>query len=66
MRRHHNARKKRFRAALALAGKSGSQFATELGVSSTHVYLVLVGQRESPRIDAAIDALIAKYSIPAA
>lgn len=52
-------RRRRFRAALALSGRTAKDFAAELGVSENHLYLVMKGQRESRRIDTAVDALIA-------
>ena len=51
-------RKRYFRAALALAEMSVTQFARMQGVSQFHVYKVLAG-RESARLEAEIDAFIA-------
>lgn len=54
-------RRKELKAALALAGITGKQFAANLGVTPVHVFLVAKGERVSPRVEAAIDAFIARY-----
>jgi len=66
MSRPNRDRKARFRAALALADMTREEFAAQLEVSSTHVFLVLTHARESERVNAAIDALIEKYNLSAA
>lgn len=53
-------RKRQFKAALALAGMSLNDFARSMGVSQWHVYKVLAG-RESGRLEAEIEAFIARY-----
>jgi transcriptional regulator with XRE-family HTH domain len=50
-----------FKAAVALSGSTQTQFAESLGVTVDHLMLVLRGKRESPRISAAVSALIAKH-----
>lgn len=56
-------RKQRFNAALDLAGLTSLQWRTELfPVSAQHLNEVLNGERDGgPELNAAIDALIAKY-----
>ncbi len=54
-------RQRQFRAALAMAERSVKSVCQELGVTENHLYLVMRGDRESRRIDAAVDALIAEY-----
>jgi transcriptional regulator with XRE-family HTH domain len=64
-------RNREFRAALALAGMSGQQFADKHGVSFGHLWQVARGDRDSdvlePEIEAfiqkEIDALIEKHLI---
>lgn len=56
-------RKAELRAALALAGKTIGEFATECGVSRTHFDEVMNGERESGRIDALVDATIREFRI---
>ena len=51
-------RRRRFRAALAMAGQTVAEFAAELGVSHSHLNYVLRGLRASPRIEAAIEKRI--------
>lgn len=62
--RTRSLRLRRLRAALALQGRTQGDFATELGVSGTHLCMVASGQRHSPRVEAAIDALIDTAQIP--
>lgn len=56
-------RRKRFRAALALAGMTQEGFAgrKDVGVSPEHVSLVLYGRRVSAPLLAKIDSFIAKH-----
>jgi hypothetical protein len=56
-------RRRRFRAALALAGTTAKGFGLALGVSETHLTAVLRGQRRSARVQAAVDALLAAYPV---
>jgi hypothetical protein len=49
------------RAALILAGLTMERFAESLDVTAHHLRLVVNGKRKSPRVEAAVDALIAKY-----
>lgn len=58
-------RRRRFRAALALSGRTAKDFAADLGISENHLYLVMKGARESRRIDTAVDTLIATVITPA-
>jgi transcriptional regulator with XRE-family HTH domain len=51
-------RRRRLRAALAMAGGTVAEFAAELGVSHSHLNYVLRGLRASPRIEAAIEKRI--------
>lgn len=53
--RTRNARKKLFRAALALEGKTLEAWSAERGITSNHVYQVLTGRRESARLTQVID-----------
>jgi transcriptional regulator with XRE-family HTH domain len=59
--RECQARRKRFRAALALAGKDAKDFATAAGVTAPHLSLVLHGKRESAVLVQKVDAFIARY-----
>lgn len=52
-------RKARFTAALALAGKTLTQWAFEHDVHRVHLNAVLRGERESPRLTQAVDRFIA-------
>lgn len=54
-------RKKEFKAARALAGVTARQWAKSRNVSFHHLNEVLEGRRESPRLDAELDAFIQKY-----
>lgn len=54
-------RKKQFKAALALAGLKQKDWLEQQGVSDTHLNAVFKGERDSNRLDQAIDALIQKY-----
>lgn len=56
-------RRKRFRAALALAGLDAQDFADQkdVDVTPSHLSLVLHGKRESPPLIAKVDAFIAKH-----
>lgn len=53
-------RRKLFRAALALVGKTQADFAAEQGVKPGHLSQVVSGKRESQRLTAEIAAFIAK------
>jgi hypothetical protein len=54
-------RRKRFKAALALAETTAERWATEVGgVTSVHLSYVLNGRRESPRLIALVDEFIAE------
>ncbi len=55
------ARKKRFKAARALAGITAKEWAKSRGVSFQHLNEVLEGNRISPRLDSEVDSFIAKY-----
>ena len=59
-------RKARFEAALKLAGMTAEQWAAAPeyggGVTRQHLYLVLKGDRVSPRLDEAMDAFIAEQA----
>lgn len=55
------ARKRRFRAALAAVGMSMRDFATAEGVSVSHVSQVLSGKRESRTMDEKIAAFTEKH-----
>lgn len=55
------ARRKRFRAALALAGVSLKQWASTEGVTRQHVREVLLGRRVSAPLNEKIDAFIAQH-----
>lgn len=61
--REQKERRKRFRAALALAGMSAQEFADlkDVDVTASHLSLVLHGKRESPPLIAKVDAFVAKY-----
>jgi predicted transcriptional regulator len=52
-------RRARFKSALALARMTAKQWAEENGVTETHLYAVLKGDRESAKLLAKIDACIA-------
>jgi hypothetical protein len=56
-------RKRRFRAALALAGMTARQWAAEQGVTDNHVHMVLAGTRESASLTEKVDAFIDKHLI---
>lgn len=56
-------RKQLFRAALAIAGKTGLQWADEHGVTRQHLGEVLAGARESKTLTDAVDAFIAKHLV---
>lgn len=53
-------RKRRFFAALSLAGLTQNEWAERQGITDTHVYHVLSGKRESASLIAKIDAFIAE------
>lgn len=59
--REQKERRKRFRAALALAGKDAQDFAEEADVTASHLSLVLHGKRESAILLQKVDAFIAKH-----
>jgi hypothetical protein len=52
------ARRRRFRAALALEGLTLRAFAESAGVTENHVLLVVKGERESDRVMTLVTALI--------
>jgi len=54
------------RAALALAGKTIGEFATECGVSRNHFDEVMKGERASGRIDALVNATIHDFRLEVA
>lgn len=54
-------RRRRFFAALALAGMTQEDFADKHGVTGTQVYFVLRGERESRTLDEKIDAFISDH-----
>lgn len=56
-------RNRQFRAALALAGMTGEQFAAKRGISFGHLWQVVRGNRTSPALEAEIDAFIKKHLI---
>lgn len=56
-------RSREFRAALALAGMTGVQFAEAHNVSFGHLWQVARGERESPPLEAEIERFIAKHLI---
>lgn len=58
-------RRKQFRAALALAGKTQADFAAEHGVKPGHLSQVLSAKRDSARLMAFIEAFIAKRGVAA-
>lgn len=51
----------RLRIALTVAGKTLTQFASELNVSLTTIYSVIEGRTTSARVSKAIDAFTAKH-----
>jgi len=53
--------KAELRAALALEGKTLGDFAKECEVSRPHFDFVMAGERESPRIDALIEARVLAF-----
>lgn len=55
------ARRRRFRAALALAGTTAREFAKALGVHQSHLQQVLGRRRGSVRVNEAIEQLIAAH-----
>lgn len=59
--RERKERRKRFRAALALAGKDAQDFAADVDVTPAHLSQVLHGKRESVTLLQKVDAFIAKY-----
>lgn len=56
-------RKARLRAALALSGLTMKEWATAHGVSYGHLRFVLLGERESPRLDREIEQFIKQYKV---
>ena len=54
-------RRKRFRAALALAGRDAKDFAKDAGVGGAHLSQVLHGHRESAILVEKIEAFIEKH-----
>jgi hypothetical protein len=59
MPRIQTSRKARFTAALALVGKTKTQWALEHGVHRVHLNAVLRDERESPRLVVEVDRFIA-------
>jgi hypothetical protein len=59
--REREMRKRRFLAALALAGLTREGWATQQGITATHLYMVLRGERESASLNGKIDAFIDQY-----
>ncbi|AHG92102.1 hypothetical protein J421_4635 (plasmid) [Gemmatirosa kalamazoonensis] len=57
-------RKRRFEAALKLAGETMESWAQKQGISYGHLYFVLSGQRESARLSRLIEAFIADHLPP--
>jgi hypothetical protein len=58
--RKQEKRRRQFKAALVAAGIPLSVWAETQGVTHTHLNYVLRGERKSPRLEAAIGAVIAK------
>lgn len=58
-----NARKRQFRAALALAGMTAQQFAAEHQVSHGHLCAVARGDRDSEPLEQEIDRFIKKHLV---
>ena len=56
-------RKQLFRAALAIAGMTGKQWADEHDVTREHLWHVLSGSRESRSLTDTVDAFIAKHLV---
>lgn len=56
-------RKRLFRAALALAGLTETQWAEKQGISQPHLSLVLNGKRESKVLTDKVDAFIDKHLV---
>ena len=54
-------RKSQFRAALALAEQTASDWCAEQGITTGHLYQVLSGSRESVSLTEKVDAFIAEY-----
>lgn len=54
-------RKARFRAALALAGLTQEQWATEIGVTAGHLTHVLAGRRDSKTLIEKVEAFTKKH-----
>ena len=57
-------RKRRFKAALALAGITQTQFGKRVGVTQTYVSKILSGKHASLRIELAIEAFTKKHLRP--
>lgn len=55
----NDVRRKAFRHALINAGKTARQFAAEQGVTETHLYAVLRGERQSRPLESALASFIA-------
>jgi DNA-binding XRE family transcriptional regulator len=64
--REKEMRKRRFAAALALAGLTREEWAAQIGISSKHLYYVLRGERDSATLDAKVDAFIEEHLTVAA
>lgn len=61
MQKPDNARKSRFRAALALAGLTAAAWAEQNGVTAGHLSQVLAGKHTSRALNEKIDAFTKKY-----
>lgn len=60
----HNSRpdrKRAFKAAIAHADKTIGEFCADQGVTRTHLHYVLTGERDSVKLNAAIDLFIAEH-----
>lgn len=61
MARTNEARKARFRAALALSGKTAETWAEENGITPSHLSQVLSGKRESRTLMEKVEAFTRKH-----
>lgn len=61
MPRKQTRKARELKSAVYRAGLTMESFAKDLGVTSQHVRLVCSGKRQSPRVEEAINALIAKH-----
>lgn len=58
-------RNQRFRAALVLAGETLRSWAEKQGVTYGHLRFVMLGERESPRLEREMEELIKRFRIAA-